>query len=677
MKSVVPARIHLIAFVQLLLGTMALADDPTPARLSQPPPALQVLAPGEVEPTGWLRDWALAAAQGTTGHLDERAATFAKGWSGEDFEALGATAHGTGWPLEQCAYWFDGLVRLGYTLHDPVLIAKAKGRLDPVVDGVLKGGASFIYWMPREALNDSFNSWAHAQMGRALIAYYRASGDKRVLDALVKVYRDFPLPDLPVEFIDVCGAINLDPMLETYWLSGDAQILANARTLLSRPSFRQAVAEWGKGNVKAGHGVTFHEFQRVPALAYAISGDRRMLAATVGTIDWDERMNMLPMGVESAEEYSAGIGSFRYVETCNVAAGAWTDHWMLRLTGEASYGDRMENIFFNAAPAPIARDFQTLCYYQSPNRFSETLPLEEAQDPSARQSNKFTPVGHSVLCCAGNINRILPNYIDHMWMGTPDHGLAATLYGPSRVHTKVKGNVDITIDCKTNYPFEEQLEFVVSPARPTKFPLYLRVPAWCTAPSIEVEGKVWSNSANDHGFIKISRRWKSGDHVRLRLPMAPKVMVARETPFPVIKYFRASDSRKLAQDEHINNPYASVSFGPLLFALPIPDENPNQVTPGARWKFALEGKAAQSANSIEVVRSPMPAHWSWELDAPVRLHVPAVAFDWQPTDLQPLPATSVTGGQETKIELVPYGCTKFRVSMFPVTPELMSSMAPK
>ena len=34
-------------------------------------PAFTPLPPGAVEPAGWLRDWALAARDGITGHLDE------------------------------------------------------------------------------------------------------------------------------------------------------------------------------------------------------------------------------------------------------------------------------------------------------------------------------------------------------------------------------------------------------------------------------------------------------------------------------------------------------------------------------------------------------------------------------------------------------------------------------
>src|SRR5437763_1643943 len=73
------------------------------------PLAFQPLKPGAVEPAGWLRDWAVDAKNGITGHLDERAATFELGWSGKEFKASGAKEKGTGWPLEQCAYWLDGL----------------------------------------------------------------------------------------------------------------------------------------------------------------------------------------------------------------------------------------------------------------------------------------------------------------------------------------------------------------------------------------------------------------------------------------------------------------------------------------------------------------------------------------------------------------------------------------
>ena len=198
------------------------------------------LPPGAIHPEGWLLDWAEAARDGITGHLDERSNTFKKGWSGEDFKAAGVKPHGTGWPLEQCAYWLDGLVRLAYILDDETLIAKAKSRLDPIVDAVNNGkGDSLIFWRPKSDLDDFFNNWAHSHMARALVAYYQASGDQRILDALVKVYRNYPLPDMPLDsqFQNVSGAVNLDPMIDTYLMSRDPQVLKNMLEYANRKPF--------------------------------------------------------------------------------------------------------------------------------------------------------------------------------------------------------------------------------------------------------------------------------------------------------------------------------------------------------------------------------------------------------------------------------------------------------
>ena len=177
-------------------------------------PAFLPLPPGAVVPKGWLRDWAVAAANGITGHLDEHSPTFGEAWKGHWFNAVGVQPNGEGWPLEQCSYWLDGAVRLAYILNDTALISKVTKRLDTVVSGVLDGGESFIYWRPKSVLDESvgpspddarFNNWAHSHMGRALVAYYEATGDPRVLKALVKVYRDYPPPAFSGKFDDCAG----------------------------------------------------------------------------------------------------------------------------------------------------------------------------------------------------------------------------------------------------------------------------------------------------------------------------------------------------------------------------------------------------------------------------------------------------------------------------------------
>ena len=78
-------------------------------------------------------------------------------------------------------------------------------------------------------------------------------------------------------------------------------------------------------------------------------------------------------------------------------------------------------------------------------------------------------------------------------------------------------------------------------------------------------------------------------------------------------------------------------------------------------------RAARRAVGVKVERGRMPARWDWPLDAPIALRVAARQFDWMPSDVQALPSEPIEGGVSATIRLVPYGCTKFRISMFPVT----------
>jgi len=305
-----------------------------------------------------------------------------------------------------------------------------------------------------------------------------------------------------------------------------------------------------------------------------------------------------------------------------------------------------------------------MSYYQSPNRFSAKMPEDEPQHPG-EGCYRFTSIGHRVLCCVGNLTRVIPSYVQHLWMATLDGGVAATLYGPSEVRFHTSSGVTVNIEAQTAYPFEEAITLTVKPDRRAEFPLYLRIPAWCGAPEIRVNGKSVSPTAGQGSFVKVARQWRPGDKVVLRFPMSAKIVEGRETPYPQIDYF--SKGRRLARETAVSNPYASVYYGPLLFALPIADEDPNRQAPNAVFNYALDLAPEKAAGAVTIARHAMPAKWNWSLDGPIRLTVPARQFDWRPTELQPLPKEPVREGREATIVLVPYGCTKFRVSMFPVT----------
>lgn len=672
MRSIHKLYFFIIILNSFLFVTASATDISTVSDLPVPmktPFAFEPFGPGPIKPTGWLLDWAEAAAAGITGHLDEWAPTFGMGWKGVSFEARGVGEEGTGWPLEQCAYWLDGLVRLAYILNDSNLIAKARSRLDPVVEGTLSGNRSFIYWRPMDHLNERFDNWAHSHMGRALVAYYQATGDKQILDALVRVYSTYPLPfPDPRSDGSVCGSVNLDPLLETYRMSGDRSIIENALAYISSPDFTSMVNEYNSQEPADGHSVIYYENIRVPSVAYPWTGNHEHIDATINMLLKSEKMNCLPIGLISGEEYNSGIGSTRNIETCDVAASAWTINWLLRITGDRQFADRIEKIFFNAGPAPVARDFKTMSYYQSPNRLMESMIAEPPRNPpGGYESYRFSNLGHKVLCCVGNINRVIPNYIMHMWMKTPDNGIAATLYGPSRLSTHLAGVLPIELECVTDYPFEEDITILVKSSNEIRFPLHLRIPGWCSNPGITVNGIAVDPTIDSKGFVIIFRTWQNGDEVQLHFPMPIVIVQGRETNYPRIQYYAYPGNRPLSNERSINNPYASVLYGPLLFALPIRDITPDIMDTETVWNYALDVSPGEE-DKIQIARiGNMPDHWHWQLDSPLRLRIPARQFDWKPDNLRPLPAEPIKNGTRCMIELVPYGVTKFRISMFPVT----------
>ena len=164
----------------------------------------------------------------------------------------------------------------------------------------------------------------------------------------------------------------------------------------------------------------------------------------------------------------------------------------------------------------------------------------------------------------------------------------------------------------------------IATSRAAKFPLRLRIPEWCVNPCVAVNGDVVSLSVDDNGFAVIDREWKTGDKVSLHFPMAAKAETMRDF----------NDGGK---------PYCSLSLGPLLFAHGLAEIDENTPQPGQRTDWRLDSSHVLDGATVE--RDAMPAFWAWPLASPLRLKVNA-------SDGSPL-------------NLVPYGCAKLRISMFP------------
>jgi hypothetical protein len=703
-----PIQQSLLFLIATLLATSArateFATDQTRPNTPPYPGAFMALRPGQIEPEGWLRDWAMAARNGLTGHMEEIippewAKVIELGWSGQDAypgtkEKRTSLYTGEGWQTEQSAYAYDGMVRLALVLHDEALLAKAHGYLQPVIDNAKADGNGFLHWIDDGVVSPdkkgfSFEQWGQAVLGRALVAYYAGTGDPAALAAIERAYA----PENAKFSFGGLGrqGINNEVMLEA-WELGGANFLRDRVLASGFPNnLKKASGEWVAGEIKPDHGVSFNEASKLPAELFPYIGKPELLAGSAARFRWTDRFFGQPHGGIDSDEHMRGINAFSGTETCDVTDGLYANAIIGMVSGECIYGDRIERLFFNAGPSAVSRDYKAHVYFQSPNRLDSGV---DGFSTGAPWWFDYAPV-HSPFCCTVNLTRQIPNYVINMWADSRDGGLVAFLYGPNKVTAKA-GGTQVVVKTETDYPFGEQIVFHVDPAQPAKFPLHFRIPAWCESATFSMNGQSTPAAPNEKGFATIDRIWKAGDTLTLNLPMQPRLLTGRECFVEVDggKKIAEGNDFNIAQNEaalagtkginvHTYGPYGSILYGPLLMVLPVPEVSANESKLNdADWRVALAIPSAEALAQARVERTP-PAHpYDWPYAAPLRLIVPvAEAPAWQPEkwtkttkDSVPyknqtgrLPLAPVTDGSAHEAVFIPYGNTKFRVSMFPIT----------
>lgn len=98
--------------------------------------------------------------------------------------------------------------------------------------------------------------------------------------------------------------------------------------------------------------------------------------------------------------------------------------------------------------------------------------------------------------------------------------LYVNLYIASEL-TWAERNAEIALE--TAYPFQEEATLrIKSLARPQRFEIALRAPAWCAAPALELNGAPLAAAPDGEGYLRVERVWRAGDALRLRLPMSPR-----------------------------------------------------------------------------------------------------------------------------------------------------------
>ena len=134
---------------------------------------------------------------------------------------------------------------------------------------------------------------------------------------------------------------------------------------------------------------------------------------------------------------------------------------------------------------------------------------------------------------------------------------------------------------KTNYPWDGGAEITVTPAKPTEFTFYLRIPGWSDGTAVSINGKPVSQ-ASPGQYLPLRRRWSPGDIVAVKFGMNPQVIVA--DPRVVEDYGRVAVQR-----------------GPLVYCLEQLDQPDGVVLSNA----ALDLRAPSASSFHEEYRKDL------------------------------------------------------------------------
>ena len=630
---------------------------------------------GSIQPEGWIKKYLELQRDGLTGKLGEISAWLEKknnAW----FSGTGEGDHG--W--EEVPYWLKGYGDMGYILNDKSVIDETKLWLEKVFESQRPDG----YFGPGEVVRNKQNQivkipdlWPNMIMLWCLQSYYEYSNDKRVIPFMTKYFQwQSTVPDsilLKTYWENSRGGDNL---YSVYWLynqTGEKSLLD-----LGTKIFRNT-ANWDqKNDLPNWHNVNIAQSFREPATYYMQSKDSGLLNATYNDFHLVRNIyGQVPGGMYGADENARkGYTDPRQaVETCGMVEQMASDEILSGITGDPMWADNCEDVAFNTYPAAVMPDFRGLRYLTAPNM---VVSDSKNHSPGIENAGPFLTMNpFSSRCCQHNHSQGWPYYEEHLWMATPDNGIAAMMYNSSEATVKVgdKKGKTVTLKQTTHYPFDENIKIEISASSPVSFPLYLRIPRWCEGATVTLNGNPVTVEAKPGSYIRLENKWKQGDVVELTLPMHLALQLWTENKnsgsvnygtltfsLKIKEYYQKVDSKESAIGDSKWQPNADQSKWPAY-----------NIYPESMWNYGLELNGKPLSEQFEIIKKPWPeSNFPFDQkDVPVMIKakgklIPEWTIDqYGLCDVLPQSPVDVHTSEQN-IELIPMGAARLRISAFPV-----------
>ncbi len=514
---------------------------------------------------------------------------------------------------------FKALEAIAYSLKNrpnPTLEKKADEWIDKIAVAQQADGYINTYY----TLNGLDKRWSDMSMHEdyngghlieAAVAYYQATGKRKLLDVSIRFADHFDSLFGPGKRHWVTGHQELElALVKLYKVTQNTKYLDMAKWLLDERGHKYAQGytwtEWKDtayaqdvNPVKEQTEITGHAVRAM----YMYTG-----AADVASLTGDEGyMNAMKTVWEDVVHrnmyITGGIGSSgnnegfsvdydlpneqAYCETCASVGMVFWNQRMNLLTGESKYFDVLERSLYNGALDGLSL---------SGDRFFYGNPL-------ASNGKHFRREWFGTACCPSNIARLVSSLGNYIYNKSSD-ALWVNLYVSSQTKLNLS-KTTVSIEQKSNYPWEGDISFSINPEKKSKFSVMLRLPGWATGETVPGDLYRFANASNsvitlkvngkdfpytiDKGYAAIVRDWRKGDVITLSLPMVVEEIISKET-------VKANEGR------------IALQRGPLVYCVEGADNA------GQAWNFIVPENTtyiskfnAELLNGVVTIQANVPA----------------------------------------------------------------------
>ncbi|HKK62527.1 MAG TPA: beta-L-arabinofuranosidase domain-containing protein [Bacteroidales bacterium] len=556
------------------------------------------------------------------------------------------------WSGEHEGYWKDAVTRMAYLTNDQKYKEMVEGWIESLISADETGYIGI--YSDKDVKGSRFNHsrengelWVTSRILMAVLAYYEFTGDQKALDAaeeavqlIMHNYKTKNYFRAKSRGGGVSHGIGFFENLEWLYRITRKQMYIDFAKKLYKDfnevemrdddlQTKNLLEEKAKFD---DHGAHIAEGLFIP----------RMMATFDSSIQYqnaaDKVLSILdyhttPSGAMRSDEWvkeRKGTADERY-EYCGIAEMISPLNKMISFTGNLKIANRIEKMTYNAGQGARFPILKALSYFSKDNRI-------KINHREIAKREAYNAVHFAASCCVLNGARLMPYYVEGMWMAMPEeNGLAAILYGPSEIETIIQGT-KVHIEEKTNYPFSDNVAFNINPVKPTEFIIELRKPFGCN--DIEIEIPDGAEKQIKPESIIIKNTWQKGDQIRVRFNFEIQTI-----PQP--------------ESVSVQEKGVYIQRGPLIYALPFEHEISRKkehrnsgfysyrlkAKDKTGWKYTIDPKDSLEFNTLKNRNLNNP----W--DGPV----------------QYIEVELINGNNE-KIpkKLVPMGNTVFRRVTFPV-----------